>query len=480
VALNWFKTEMNLRDAVVPSGGGWWGLTFIHLVVMTMLILFFVTMVIMYFFKMRRASELLERLTAEGVGVPPPSTPPPSTPQGNGPAGGASAPPPSSTPSPSAPQGNAPAGGAAAPSPAQETDKGTRKSTVGARSWTGKLKLDRIQAETPSVKTFRFANPAGGALPFTFLPGQFLTLSAAIDGKNVSRAYTIASSPTVTMYCEHTIKREEQGVFSRFLHDRLKRGNLIDARGANGGFVFTGAEASSIVLIGGGVGVTPMMSVIRYLAATAWQGNITLFFACKTPADFIFGRELEELQAKTPTLHVFVTVDQSKGSNWTGLQGYLTKDVIEARAPGIGSSRIHLCGPVPFMEAIKKILAELKVPNELIKTENFGPLRAAEPRIPLGRGPAESIVSTNVVVDFSLARKQAFLPRNMSVLEAAESIGVEIDNSCRAGTCGLCKVELTSGTVTMAVQDALTDEDKTNRLILACQAKSTVNLVVAA
>ena len=81
----------------------------------------------------------------------------------------------------------------------------------------------------------------------------------------MKRSYTIASSPTQAHYCAVTVKREENGVVSRFLHDEVKEGDLLELSAPGGKFVFTGEEADSIVLIAGGVGITPMMSAIRYL-----------------------------------------------------------------------------------------------------------------------------------------------------------------------------------------------------------------------
>ena len=107
-------------------------------------------------------------------------------------------------------------------------------------------------------------------LPFDFLPGQFLQIEVEPEpGKRARRSYTIASSPTQRAYVELTVKREEQGAVSRHLHDTLIVGDLVRASGPFGSFTFTGTTADSIVLIAGGVGITPMMSVLRYLTDTA-------------------------------------------------------------------------------------------------------------------------------------------------------------------------------------------------------------------
>ena len=463
IALSWFKTEMNLREPVMLHPQGFLGLSLFHMLVMALLSLFSATMILMYFFKMRRAAALLERLTGQGVAMPSP----PNLPDG----GGGQAPPSGGTSSTSDPS-------SAKPVPGTET--GAKAESKKKETWAGKLKVSKVFRETPNVKTFRLVEPSGRGLPFSYLPGQFLTLSAFIDKKKVSRSYTIASSPTEVSFCDLSIKKEDQGTFSRYLHDLIREGDLIDVKGPSGLFVFTGVEADSVVLIGAGIGVTPMMSVLRFLTTKAWPGKIILFFAFRNLEDYIFRRELEELKSKTPNFKLVVTASGQAGSNWNGMRGRITKELLATAVPDFASSRVHLCGPVPFMEEMKKLLSELNVPKEAIKTEAFGSMRKDEPVTPLGRDGNTNIVSTSTTVNFTSSGKKAALPPSMSVLEAAESIGVHIENSCRVGTCGICKIKLVSGHVTMEVEDGITAEEKESGLILACQAKSTENIGVEA
>lgn len=466
IALNWFKTEMNLQKEVELHPQVFFGLSLFHTLVMILLSLFSVMMILMYFFKMRRATALLERLTAEGVGVLPPTSP-----KDDGGSGGGT---PTSGGGTIASAESSSANSASSANPAAKSELKIKE------TWAGKLKINKIYNETANVKTFQLTDPSGKELPFTYLPGQFLTLAALIEGKKVSRSYTIASSPTNNSFYELTIKREEQGVFSRYLHDLIKEGDLIEARGPGGVFVFTGNEAKSIVLIGAGVGITPLISVIRFLSTKSWDGKIILLFSCRTPGDYLFRQELEELQKKTPNFKVLVTMTRFSEPNWSGMRGRFTKEMIATNVPEIASSRVHICGPVAFMDQLKKILNELNVPKELIKIESFGSLRKDEPVNPLGRDGKQSIVSTATTVTFSLSGKNAALTPSMTVLEASESVGVNIYNSCRAGTCGECKVRLLSGNVSMEIQDSLSEEDKKAGLILACQAKATENITVEA
>lgn len=455
VALQWFQREMNLLPPQATMPG--MRLSWPHRITMGVLIGFAVVMIGMYFFKMRRATALLQRLT----------TPP----------AGAVVAAPRIAPQP------APAPGISAPRTAVPQPGGTAAAQMEppTRAWGGSLRVAAIFTETPNIKTLRLVNPAGGSIPFTFLPGQFLTLAVALAGQTVKRSYTIASSPAQRDYIEITVKREEQGAVSRYLHDRLQSGDLLQISAPQGYFTFTGAEADSVVLIGAGVGVTPLMSVIRALTDRGWAHDIYLFFACRTTDDFLFREELEHLQRRHPNLHVIATMTRTEGTVWMGPKGRLTKELITSSVPELTRKRIHICGPPAMMDATTAMLLELGVPRDQIKTEAFGPAVKKEARQPAVQSAMlEAAPATTATVSFTISGKAAPLPPDTSVLEAAEHVGVSIDNSCRAGTCGLCKVKLLKGAVTMEVEDALLAEEKAQGIILACQAKSKTNLEVEA
>lgn len=470
IALQWFKREMNLSvpTAGPEAAGGLLGLSWFHFVAMVILIGFAVVMVWMYFHKMRRASELLARLTA---GVPPAGAAagaPSAAPEATGIPPPAVAPPPGAPPSP-----HAVAGTGAGPATAVLTSPAPPR----AGPWSGLLRLARIFEEAPDVKTFRFTPPDGGPLPFSYVPGQFLSLTVRQDDKPVRRSYTIASSPSQRDFVEITVKRVERGVVSGYLHERVKEGDRLELSAPFGSFTFTGREADSIVLIGGGVGITPLMTVVRYLTDRGWPGDIFLLYSCRTSRDFLFREELQYLQRRYANLHVVATMTRAAGTEWMGPTGRLTKELIAQNVANLAARRVHLCGPPPMMEAVQGILAELGVPGERVKTESFTLARGKpepERQVLETRPPAAATVA------FARSGKSAPLPPDRTVLEVAESVGVEIPNVCRAGVCGVCKTRLLAGSVTMAVQDALTPEDKARGLILACQAKSTVPIRVEA
>ena len=343
--------------------------------------------------------------------------------------------------------------------------------------WVGPLRVESIVSETPVVKTYRLRSATGGALPFTFVPGQFLNLAFGIGGARMNRSYSISSSPTERDYVELSIKREERGAVSRHIMDLVEVGDDIEAGGPVGKFTFTGTESDSIVLISAGVGITPFLSITRYLTEQSWPGDIFFFYQCRTPADFIFERALDDLQIRNPKLRVVVVMSKPD-PDWKGPRGHLTKELLIQSVPNLASRRVHMCGPPAMMEETKAILMEIGVSPDHLKSEQFGAVKPT-PDAP-GSSAKPIAPATGPVVTFSTNAKSARIHTGQTILELSEELGIGIEFSCRVGTCGVCKVKLMAGEVDMEVQDALDDDDKKNGIILACQAKPKAEVTVEA
>ncbi|MBN4077720.1 2Fe-2S iron-sulfur cluster binding domain-containing protein [Nitrospina gracilis] len=441
IALQWFKREMGLLPSQYAiTGRTLWGLSPFHFFIMALLALFAIILIGMYFFKMRRATELLQRLVKEDESNK--ETKPGKPPVADN---------------------------------ANLSLQVSPNIRLG-KSWSGKLRVARIFPETPEVKTFRLVDVDGGPLPFTYEPGQFLSLSVQLNGKKIKRSYTIASSPTRQHYCEITIKREKHGLVSSHLHDHLREGDFLEISAATGKLVFSGKEEDSIVLIGGGVGITPLMSVIRYLTDTGWKKDIYFLYSCRTPEDFIFGKEIEYLKERNPNFHAVIAMSRIEKDIPGIKSGRLNKKLIAESIPEISSRRIHLCGSPPMMESMKSILAELGVAKKNLKTESFGPGKVTT------KTETASISSeaTTAMVSFKKSGKSGSLSPDRTILEVAEDLEIEIESSCQSGVCGTCKVKLLSGEVAMECEDGLEPEDKEQGFVLACQAKSNNDVEVDA
>ena len=448
VAFAWFSREMNLGPPVEPANPhGFFGLSWFHYITMLTLAAFSAAMVWMYFRKMSRANALVMRLAGgPGTEIPLPSA------------------------------------GTAVTLTQVPADMPASVNLEIAPSksnaWTGPLLVSRIFDETAQVKTFRLTDPAGGKIPFNYLPGQFITVTVALDGLSKKRSYTIASSPTVRDYCEITVKREDLGTVSQYLHSQVNEGDVLEFTGPSGRFTFTGQEADSIVLIAGGVGVTPLMSISRFLLDRSWKGDIFFLFSCKTKENIIYREELEYLARRHPNLHItFVLEEGVDEADDMYVAGRVTAEILRDHVPDVASRRAHICGPPAMIAAVRKVLIDLGVSEQNIYTELFGG------KVPSTAAPPLELPGNEVstaVVNFARSKKTAILTPEKSILEASEDVGVNIDYSCRVGTCGICKTKLLSGNVTMAVEEALTDEDRNQNIILACQAKSVEDVAVDA
>jgi glycine betaine catabolism B len=350
--------------------------------------------------------------------------------------------------------------------------------------WKGELQVARIFVETPEVRTFRLVPVGGGPLPFDYSPGQFLTLEQQIDGRRVTRCYTIASSPSRTRYCEISVKREPLGASSRHLHDQVREGDRLRIRAAAGKFTFAGAEAPRIVLIAGGVGITPLMSIARFLTDACWTGQIDFIVAARTRVHLIFHDELQWLAQRFPNFrHHIVLSSGADDPQWSGLCSRLSKELIAQLIDDLRAPLFYVCGPNPMMATVTELLTGLGVEPARIRTEAFVSAAArdsADAQVNESPAEAASLQPESAVVHFSRSAKSSTLSPDTTVLEAAEEIGLELPYECRSGICGQCKVRLTSGRVTMDVEDALTPSEKKTGFILACQSHALDDLVVEA
>jgi ferredoxin-NADP reductase len=455
VAFNWFNTQMGLPAAETRQQNSiFFGLTPAHLVFMTILILVSIALLILQILRLHRVQEILN---ATRVSVPqPPSPPAPPSPMNNG-------------PKPPVP-------------PTPGSGDGTVVSTVippRQGLWRGSLKVARVIRETPAIATFYLVPADGGRIPFDFKPGQFVQLTIEpTSGKPATRSYTIASSPGRIEHLELTIKREEQGLVSRYLHDTVKEGDLLKIAGPSGMFTFTGEEADSIVLLSGGVGITPMMAVLRYLSDIVWPGDIYFVYSAHESADYVFRQEIEWLERRNDKLRVIATMRRSPGTEWSGPEGRITKELLQQSVPDLVNRRIHVCGPPGMMASMKTMLADLGVPAANVHSEAFGPAAmkpapAAVAATPTRGSSSPATTPAATTITFSTSGKSAPLQLDESVLDAADAAGVTIPSSCRSGICGMCMTHLLQGQVTMAVEDGLDPADKAKGFILACQAKTT-------
>ena len=328
------------------------------------------------------------------------------------------------------------------------------------KAWRGILKVEAIFDIAADVKTFRLVSPNGEKLPFHFKPGQYLSFRLNVNDNIVIRNYSISSSPLETRYCEITIKRIDHGIGSTFFHTHLFTSSLVECIGVRGEFVFTGKEANCVLLIGGGIGVTPLMGMLKHLAATQWQHEVYLLFAMRTPDHILFHEELVKLKGILPRFNYLILPSNIKESDWVGASGRINADLLKRFVPDIASCYTYLCGPEGMMDATIYLLGSLGMPRKQIFTELFVSTKNSE----YGK------LATEAKIVFSKSHKEFMLPAGSTLLEAAEAVSVAVESGCRVGTCGTCRVKVLSGSTAMVNNDCLSNKEIKNGIVLACQA----------
>ncbi len=231
--------------------------------------------------------------------------------------------------------------------------------------------LDTLIQETPDTKTYRIKPVAGGEV-IQYKPGQFVQLHLTPDSEvKMSRSYSIASSPHERGSIDLTIKI--QGTFPQYLKD-LQVGHVFGLRGPLGHFYFDPATQPHIVLLGAGVGITPLMGMLRYHTHHQLANKVTFIDVNKTEEDTIYREELEQVHAKkNPNAQIVLSYTRLAPEHpWTGERGRLNWDMIVKYVPEPLNKHYFICGPDQMNKDLKALLLEKGVPKELVKLENMG------------------------------------------------------------------------------------------------------------
>src|ERR1700692_3433148 len=332
-----------------------------------------------------------------------------------------------------------------------------------------RLLLSQIEQQTHDTKTLRFQILDERRV--CAKPGQFLTFQWTIDGQRVPRSYTISSSPVDENYVEITAKRMENGCGSVFLNERAKPGLRVEASGPYGSFYFDQTLHKSIVLIAAGSGITPMISMLRYIDDLKLATSVTLLYCVRTSADIIFQIELARLERSLPNFKYEVCLSQPDPA-WKGHSGRLTGEFVSQHLIDVDSPTFFLCGPKGFMDNARQILSTLGVKQEQILQESFG-----ESKRPTEFHPQEARAVNTVV--FLHSQKFCQVSAGCTLLDLAEKNGVQMPYGCRQGLCGTCATRVLSGSVEMDVEVGLTAEQKNAGYVLPCVSRTSESVVVA-
>lgn len=323
------------------------------------------------------------------------------------------------------------------------------------RTWDGFRKFVIARKEMEAVDTCSFYLEPHDRRPLpTFMPGQYLTfrLNVPNQPKPVIRCYSLSDAPRED-YFRVTIKRigpprdkpeTPPGVSSSFFHEELETGDIVDVRAPGGQFFLDMTDTSSVVLIGGGIGLTPVLSMLNAIVDANQQRDVHFFYGVRNKKEHAFAEHLREITKDRPEFQLHICYsnpepDEVEGEDYDHAER-VSVDLFKRVLPS-SAHHYYLCGPPPMMNSIVEDLKEWGVPEPHIHFEAFGPasVKKAAPAADAGGSQAEVV--------FTRSTKTCAWDGTSTLLEVAEANGVHIDFGCRAGNCGTCLTALKEGEV---------------------------------
>jgi len=368
-----------------------------------------------------------------------------------------------------------------------------RRRASAPEPWSGlrKFVVRQKVAECDGICSFYLAPHDGRPLP-EFKPGQYLTFQLKVPGrpKPVTRCYSLSEAPRPDYY-RVSIKRVPAavpenagmtaGVGSGFFHDQVREGDILDVKAPAGHFCLDASHERPLVLIGGGIGVTPVLSMLNALVRTPVEREIWFIYALRNGSEHLQPGHLQTLAKENPNIHVHICYSQPRPADVQGRDfhhaGRLDVEFLKKLLPS-NNYDFLICGPGPMMETLTKGLSDWGVPDTSVFFEAFGPAsikRAAKPADKAGE-----ILQPEARIEVTFAKSGRTLVWDgsaPSLLEFAEQHGVPMDSGCRAGNCGSCVVAVKAGGVDYLAGHGASAEPGT---CLACVCKPREKLVIDA
>jgi ferredoxin-NADP reductase/MOSC domain-containing protein YiiM/ferredoxin len=349
-------------------------------------------------------------------------------------------------------------------------------------AWQGfrPLRVARIDRESASVKSFSFEASDGLPLP-AGLPGQFLVLELqpGPDMPSILRNYSMSGQPGADAY-RVSVKQEQNGVGSTFLHNHVGVGEVLQVSAPRGNFTLSQGDGP-VVLMSAGIGATPVLAMLHALVSAPRQ--VWWLHGARSRSDHPFAEESCQLLKALAGSRRYIAYSRPAPEDRLGehydVEGHLSgADVRQLGAPL--NADFYLCGPSTFMRDLTLSLKEWGVPANQVHTETFGPEERVTPGIAAthhppvhpptgssGPGPQVSFIRSSLTVPWH--------PRFRSLLELAEACDVPVKWSCRTGVCHTCESALIGGAVKYSV-DPLEPAAEGNALICCAQPQSDIEI----
>ena len=328
------------------------------------------------------------------------------------------------------------------------------------------LKVVKVVRETKDAVSIYVTEADGSALEFR--PGQFLSVDVTVDGKRLRRAYSLASACLPDVPVHVTVKRIEGGRVSNHLNDTVREGDVLEVLGPSGNFTIEPRQVNErhLVMVAGGSGITPIMSILETALRLEGGSRVTLIYGNRGWDDVIFRDRLASLCDEFAGRLVLDHVLERPPEDWSAGEGLLSGEVLEARLQALGIQddgliRYFVCGPTPMMEAAHETLQQRGVDANRIAEERFTSPEARSGET--GSDKTELVVISKAGHDHGVQ-----VEPGQTILEAALAAGIDMPFSCAMGGCGACRVRRAEGDIQMEEPNCLSRAEREQGYVLTC------------
>lgn len=338
-----------------------------------------------------------------------------------------------------------------------------------------KFTVKRLDKEVDGVTSVYLYPHDEKPLP-QFKPGQYLTFNLKIPGqsKPVVRCYSLSDWYNPEYY-RISVKKvppprdvpdAPSGLASTYFNELVHEGEIIDVKAPGGAFHLEIHDTFPVVLIGGGIGITPVYTMLKSIVEQDPDREVWFFYGARNGSEHVYKENLQAIQKHYANVNINVVYSRPENSDKEGedyqYSGHLSVDLMRKVLPS-GNFKFYICGPPPMMNTIVSGLEEWGIPKEQINFEAFGPATVRK----ANKAEGEKSTQANGEVVFTRSEKTVAWDGSDSLLEFAENNDITLPSGCRVGNCGTCSVAIRSGEVEYK-QDPTFDIEKGS--CLACLA----------
>jgi len=349
------------------------------------------------------------------------------------------------------------------------------------------ITVAEVITETNNCVSIFFDVPESLRPSFEFIPGQYLTIKADINGEDVRRAYSICTAP-IDKHIGVSVKTVQNGKMSTYLNTKLKKGDTLEVMKPDGRFTLITLQdvQRDHYFFAAGSGITPIMSMIKSMLELEPKSTAYLMYGNKNEESIIFKKAIEELQSKYDgqiviemTLSQPVTKKESgimgilgkKKTSWKGLKGRIDSAkvarFVQENPPKSEFAEYYICGPGEMIETVKTTLMGNGAKKENIHQEYFTSSNSGSSDV------AAATEGSKLIAHLGGKTIELDIPKNKTILDTMLDAGHEAPYSCTSGACSTCMAKMINGTVEMEACFALDDDEIADGYILSCQSHPT-------